>query len=41
MVPVRRVGAKDSPVPFNWIIEEEILPQTVDIANAIQELLEY
>ena len=39
--PVRRVGAKDSPVPFNWIIEEEILPQTVDIANAIQELLEY
>ena len=39
--PVRRVGAKDSPVPFNWIIEEEILPQTVDVANAIQELLEY
>ena len=39
--PVRRVGAKDSPVPFNWIIEEEILPQTVDVANAIHELLEY
>tara|TARA_S200000501_G_scaffold57865_1_gene48115 strand:- start:5714 stop:7717 length:2004 start_codon:yes stop_codon:yes gene_type:complete len=39
--PVRRVGAKDSPVPFNWIIEEEILPQTVDVVNAIQELLEY
>ena len=39
--PVRRIGAKDSPVPFNWIIEEEILPQTVDIANAIQDLLEY
>ncbi len=39
--PVRRVGAKDSPVPFNWIIEEEILPQTADIANAIKELLEY
>ena len=39
--PVRRVGAKDSPVPFNWIIEDEILPQTKDVANAIHELLEY
>ena len=39
--PVRRVGAKDSPVPFNWIIENEILPQTKDVANAIHELLEY
>ena len=39
--PVRRVGAKDSPGPFNWIIAEESLPQTVVVANAIQELLEY
>ena len=39
--PVRRVAAKDSPVPFNWIIEEKVLPQTEDIANVIQELLEY
>jgi len=39
--PVRRIGAKDSPVPFNWIIEDEILPQTKDVANAIHELLEY
>jgi pyruvate/2-oxoglutarate/acetoin dehydrogenase E1 component len=39
--PVRRVAAKDSPVPFNWLIEERVLPQTEDVANAIQELLEY
>tara|TARA_B100001250_G_scaffold412497_1_gene443868 strand:+ start:1260 stop:3263 length:2004 start_codon:yes stop_codon:yes gene_type:complete len=39
--PIRRVAAKDSPVPFNWIIEEKILPQTEDIADVIQELLEY
>tara|TARA_Y200000002_G_scaffold73551_1_gene57627 strand:+ start:538 stop:2541 length:2004 start_codon:yes stop_codon:yes gene_type:complete len=39
--PVRRVAAKDSPVPFNWQIEEKILPQTKDVSNAIKELLEY
>ena len=39
--PVRRVAAKDSPVPFNWLIEERVLPQAEDISNVIQELLEY
>ena len=39
--PVLRVAAKDSPVPFNWFLEEKILPQTEDIANAIEELMEY
>ena len=39
--PVRRVAAKDSPVPFNWFLEEKILPQTEDVSIAIQELLEY
>ena len=39
--PIRRVAAKDSPVPFNWHIEEVILPQTEDVANAISEILEY
>ena len=39
--PVRRVAAKDSPVPFNWFLEEKILPQTEDVSTAIQELLEY
>jgi len=39
--PVRRVAAKDSPVPFNWFLEEKILPQTEDVSTVIQELLEY
>ena len=39
--PIKRVAAKDSPIPFNWVIEEKILPQTKDISNAIEELLEY
>ena len=39
--PVRRVAAKDSPVPFNWLLEEKVLPQTEDIVSAIEELLEY
>ena len=39
--PIKRVASKDSPIPFNWVIEEKILPQTKDISNAIEELLEY
>ena len=39
--PVRRVATKDSPVPYNWFLEEKVLPQTSDIAEAIKELLEY
>jgi len=39
--PVLRVAAKDSPVPFNWFLEEKILPQTDDIAKTIEELMEY
>tara|TARA_X000000950_G_scaffold85240_1_gene107267 strand:- start:2807 stop:4810 length:2004 start_codon:yes stop_codon:yes gene_type:complete len=39
--PIKRVAAKDSPIPFNSVLEEKILPQTKDISNAIEELLEY
>jgi len=39
--PVKRVAAKDCPVPYNWYLEEEVLPQTEDISIAIKELLEY
>ena len=39
--PVSRVAAKDSPVPFNWFLEEKILPQVEDIAESIKELMEY
>jgi 2-oxoisovalerate dehydrogenase E1 component len=39
--PVKRVAAKDCPIPYNWFLEEEILPQTTDIITALTELLEY
>lgn len=39
--PIKRVAAKDSPVPYNWFLEEKILPQTADIVAALTELLEY
>tara|TARA_Y100000591_G_scaffold155835_1_gene134069 strand:- start:6 stop:2009 length:2004 start_codon:yes stop_codon:yes gene_type:complete len=39
--PISRVAAKDSPVPFNWFLEEKILPQIEDIAESIKELMEY
>ncbi len=39
--PIKRVAAKDSPVPFNWYLEEKILPQTADIVHALNQLLEY
>jgi len=37
--PVLRVAAKDSPVPFNWYLEDEVLPQTEDIRLAAERLL--
>lgn len=39
--PVLRVAAKDAPIPFNWDLEDEILPQTEDIRVAAERLLEY
>ena len=39
--PIKRVGAKDCPVPFAAVLEERILPQVSDIATAVRGLLEY
>ena len=39
--PIKRIASKDSPVPFNWFLENKVLPQTEDIAFGIKELLEY
>ena len=39
--PVLRVAAKDSPVPFNPDLEDEVLPQTTDIRSAAERLLAY
>ena len=37
--PIRRVAAADSPVPYNWFLEEEVLPQVSWIVDAIKELI--
>ncbi len=39
--PVRRLAGRDSPVPFNWDLEEEILPQPKNILAALRELASY
>lgn len=39
--PVRRVAGKFSPIPYNWFLEEEILPQDKDIIHALEELAKY
>jgi 2-oxoisovalerate dehydrogenase E1 component len=39
--PVRRVAATDTFVAYNPKLEDEILPQTHDIAAAVRELLAY
>ena len=39
--PIKRVAAQNSPVPYNWYLEIQILPQTSDIVAALTELLEY
>ena len=39
--PVKRVAAKDSPVPFNWFLEDVVLPQTGEIRDAAEELLRF
>lgn len=39
--PVKRIATKDSPIPFNWFLEDVVLPQTKDIRDAAEELLSY
>ena len=39
--PVKRVAALDCPVAYSPILEEEILPQTQDILEAVREIARY
>ena len=39
--PVRRLAGEDSPVPYNWDLEEEILPQPDDVVAAMRDLARY
>jgi 2-oxoisovalerate dehydrogenase E1 component len=36
--PVRRFGGADTPVPYNWFLEEVILPQTKGLIAACEDL---
>ena len=39
--PVRRVAAKDSPVPYSPPLEYAMLPQEADISQALQDLAQF
>jgi 2-oxoisovalerate dehydrogenase E1 component len=39
--PVRRVAGANSPVPYNWFLEAEILPQDHHVLSALRELVDY
>jgi 2-oxoisovalerate dehydrogenase E1 component len=39
--PVKRVGALDAPVAYCPALEEEILPQTADVLDAIRQIASY
>ncbi len=39
--PVRRIAAKDSHIPFSWILEQEVLPSTADVKRAVKELVAF
>jgi 2-oxoisovalerate dehydrogenase E1 component len=39
--PVMRIGAADAPVPYNWFLEAEVLPQERHLMAAVERLAEY
>ena len=39
--PVARVTGKDAPVPYCKLLEDEILPQTKDLEDAIRKLISF
>ncbi len=39
--PIKRVAAKDTPIPFNWELEKAVLPQEADIYETVKELIHF
>ena len=39
--PVMRVGGAETPVPYNWFLEEEVLPQERHLLAALERLAAY
>jgi 2-oxoisovalerate dehydrogenase E1 component len=36
--PVRRYAGAPAPIPYNWFLEEKVLPQTSGLREAIRDL---
>ena len=39
--PVRRMGGAPSPIPYNWFLEANVLPQDHHVLAAVEELANY
>ncbi|MFN8549480.1 MAG: thiamine pyrophosphate-dependent enzyme [Candidatus Eisenbacteria bacterium] len=39
--PVKRVGGAESPIPYNWFLEANVLPQDHHVLRAAEELANY
>jgi pyruvate/2-oxoglutarate/acetoin dehydrogenase E1 component len=39
--PIRRVTARDTPLPFAPVLEDHVLPQVADVVEAARALLAY
>ncbi len=39
--PIRRYGGAYTPVPYNWFLEEEVLPQTAGLIRVLEETIEF
>ena len=39
--PVRRYAGANTPVPYNWFLEEQVLPQVSGLTAALQDLAEF
>jgi pyruvate dehydrogenase E1 component beta subunit len=38
--PVRRITAREAPIPFSPVLENHVLPQTEDIIQAVKEMVD-
>ena len=37
--PIKRIGAKDTPIPFPSVLEDFVLPSEKDIEDTIKEII--
>ena len=39
--PIKRVAAKDTPIPYNWELEKAVLPQETDIYETVKKVVQF